>query len=198
MSYEDTCYLSATKALKLFKRRKLSPVELMRAIIKRTEKVEPVINAFTETFFEEALAQARKSEARYMKKDGRTRALEGFKNGDVRVLVATDIAARGIDIDQLPLVVNHDLPDVPHDYVHRIGRTGRAGRDGQAISLVAPDEIGLLRSIERLVNQRIAPQVLPGYEPSPHAVHAQPDSRPPMRGRPQQGAGRRPARGPRG
>ncbi|MEA3219836.1 DEAD/DEAH box helicase [Immundisolibacter sp.] len=122
----------------------------------------------------------------------RTRALEGFKNGDVRVLVATDIAARGIDIDQLPLVVNHDLPDVPHDYVHRIGRTGRAGRDGQAISLVAPDEIGLLRSIERLVNQRISPQVLPGYEPSPHAARAEPDARPPQRGRPPQGAGRRP------
>jgi len=130
----------------------------------------------------------------------RTRALEGFKNGDVRVLVATDIAARGIDIDQLPLVVNHDLPDVPHDYVHRIGRTGRAGRDGQAISLVAPDEIGLLRSIERLVNQRISPQVLPGYEPSPHAVNSAPEPRPPMRGgrRPGASGQQRPGRFSRG
>ncbi|GAB4360715.1 MAG: ATP-dependent RNA helicase RhlE [Immundisolibacter sp.] len=96
----------------------------------------------------------------------RTRALDGFKSGDVRVLVATDIAARGLDIHQLPLVVNHDLPQVPADYVHRIGRTGRAGSDGRAISLVAPDEMGLLRSIERLINLRITPQVLPGYEPS--------------------------------
>ncbi len=132
----------------------------------------------------------------------RTRALEGFKNGSVRVLVATDIAARGLDIDQLPLVVNHDLPDVPHDYVHRIGRTGRAGRDGQAISLVAPDEIGLLRSIERLVNQRISPQVLPGYEPSRNAPAAPPDARPPMRGGQRSGPGasapRRPARWARG
>jgi ATP-dependent RNA helicase RhlE len=130
----------------------------------------------------------------------RTRALEGFKNGDVRVLVATDIAARGIDIDQLPLVVNHDLPDVPHDYVHRIGRTGRAGRDGQAISLVAPDEIGLLRSIERLVNQRISPQVRPGYEPSPQAVNSAPEPRPPMRGgrRPGASGQQRPGRFSRG
>jgi ATP-dependent RNA helicase RhlE len=128
----------------------------------------------------------------------RTRALEGFKNGSVRVLVATDIAARGLDIDQLPLVVNHDLPEVPADYVHRIGRTGRAGRTGHAISLVSPDEVDLLRNIERLVKQRIAPQVLPGYEPSPHAVHAPPEPRPPMRGGQRHGGARRPARGARG
>ena len=128
----------------------------------------------------------------------RTRALEGFKNGRVRVLVATDIAARGLDIDQLPLVVNHDLPEVPADYVHRIGRTGRAGRTGHAISLVSPDEIDLLRNIERLVKQRIAPQVLPGYEPSPRAVQPQTDVRPPMRGGQRHGGARRPARGPRG
>ena len=128
----------------------------------------------------------------------RTRALEGFKNGSVRVLVATDIAARGLDIDQLPLVVNHDLPEVPADYVHRIGRTGRAGRAGHAISLVSPDEVDLLRNIERLVKQRIAPQVLPGYELSPHAAQAKPESRPPMRGSQRHGGARRTARGPRG
>ena len=119
----------------------------------------------------------------------RTRALEGFKSGDLRVLVATDIAARGLDIHQLPLVVNHDLPQVPADYVHRIGRTGRAGRDGRAISLVAPDEMGLLRSIERLINLRITPQVLPGYEPSGAAAMAEPDE-------PRRGGERRPAAGP--
>ncbi|WP_372696267.1 DEAD/DEAH box helicase, partial [Immundisolibacter sp.] len=116
----------------------------------------------------------------------RTRALEGFKSGDLRVLVATDIAARGLDIDQLPLVVNHDLPQVPADYVHRIGRTGRAGRDGRAISLVAPDEIGLLRSIERLINLRITPQVLPGYEPSAGAASM-------VSPEPRRGGDRRPA-----
>jgi ATP-dependent RNA helicase RhlE len=100
----------------------------------------------------------------------RTRALEAFKSGELRVLVATDIAARGLDIHQLPLVVNHDLPQVPADYVHRIGRTGRAGHDGRAISLVAPDEMGLLQGIERLIKQRIPPQVLPGYEPSAAAA----------------------------
>jgi ATP-dependent RNA helicase RhlE len=119
----------------------------------------------------------------------RTRALEGFKSGDLRVLVATDIAARGLDIHQLPLVVNHDLPHVPADYVHRIGRTGRAGRDGRAISLVAPDEIGLLRSIERLINLRITPQVLPGYEPSGGAAAAEPDE-------PRRGGQRRPPAAP--
>ncbi|MFZ5491160.1 MAG: DEAD/DEAH box helicase [Pseudomonadota bacterium] len=126
----------------------------------------------------------------------RTRALEGFKNGNVRVLVATDIAARGLDIDQLPLVVNHDLPEVPADYVHRIGRTGRAGRAGHAISLVSPDELDLLRNIERLVQQRIAPQVLPGYEPSPHAAAEarQAQARAPGRGGPSAGRSHRGSR----
>ncbi|MES9992631.1 MAG: DEAD/DEAH box helicase, partial [Candidatus Thiodiazotropha sp.] len=80
----------------------------------------------------------------------RTRALAGFKSGEIRVLVATDIAARGLDIDQLPHVVNYELPNVPEDYVHRIGRTGRAGNEGEAISLVCVDEHKLLRDIERL------------------------------------------------
>jgi ATP-dependent RNA helicase RhlE len=91
----------------------------------------------------------------------------------VEVLVATDIAARGIDIDQLPHVVNYDLPNVPHDYVHRIGRTGRAGADGEAISLMCVDEIGFVRDIERLIRRTIPREVIPGFEPDPNEV-AQP------------------------
>jgi ATP-dependent RNA helicase RhlE len=97
----------------------------------------------------------------------RTRALAGFKRGDVRVLVATDIAARGLDIDQLPHVVNYELPNVPEDYVHRIGRTGRAGNEGQAVSLVCVDEHKLLRDIETLLKRRIPSEVLEGYAPDP-------------------------------
>lgn len=97
----------------------------------------------------------------------RTRALAAFKNGGVRVLVATDIAARGLDIAQLPHVVNYDLPNVPEDYVHRIGRTGRAGNEGEAISLVCVDEHKLLRDIERLLKRDIPKVVLEGYEPDP-------------------------------
>ena len=85
--------------------------------------------------------------------NARTKALADFKAGEVRILVATDIAARGLDIDQLPHVVNFELPNVDEDYVHRIGRTGRAGRSGEAISLVAPDEEKLLKSIERMTKQ---------------------------------------------
>ncbi len=95
----------------------------------------------------------------------RTRALADFKNGNVRVLVATDIAARGLDIDKLPYVVNFDLPNVPEDYVHRIGRTGRASNEGLAVSLVSPDEKGLLRDIERLLKRELPQEVLPGFEP---------------------------------
>ncbi len=97
----------------------------------------------------------------------RTRALAGFKAGTVRVLVATDIAARGLDIDQLPHVVNFELPNVPEDYVHRIGRTGRAGNQGEALSLVCIDEHKLLRDIERLLGRKLPSVVLPGYEPDP-------------------------------
>jgi ATP-dependent RNA helicase RhlE len=96
----------------------------------------------------------------------RTRALQDFKQGKVRVLVATDVASRGLDIDQLPHVVNFELPDVPEDYVHRIGRTGRAGNEGRAVSLVCGDEYLLLKNIERLLNQTLARNVIPGYEPS--------------------------------
>ncbi|MDG4867108.1 DEAD/DEAH box helicase [Guyparkeria sp. 1SP6A2] len=99
----------------------------------------------------------------------RTRALESFKNGTIRVLVATDIAARGIDIAHLPYVVNFELPNVAEDYVHRIGRTGRAGESGEAISLVCIDEHKLLAGIERLTKQKFTRHVVPGFEPDPNA-----------------------------
>ena len=97
----------------------------------------------------------------------RTKALAEFKTGDLTVLVATDIAARGIDIDMLPHVVNFELPNVPEDYVHRIGRTGRAGAKGEAISLVCVDENGFLREIERLIKREIPKEVIAGYAPNP-------------------------------
>lgn len=100
----------------------------------------------------------------------RTKALEGFKKGTVRVLVATDIAARGLDIPLLPHVVNFELPNISEDYVHRIGRTGRAGASGEAVSLVSPDERGYLRDIEKLVGLRIPSGTLEGFEPDPNAV----------------------------
>lgn len=103
----------------------------------------------------------------------RTKALEDFKRNAIRVLVATDIAARGIDIDQLPHVVNYELPNVPEDYVHRIGRTGRAEREGEAISLVCVDEIKFLRDIEKLMKRDIESVVLPGFEPDP-SIKAEP------------------------
>ena len=95
----------------------------------------------------------------------RTKALADFKKGDLQVLVATDIAARGIDIDQLPHVVNYELPNVPEDYVHRIGRTGRAGAQGEAVSLVCVDENGFLRDIEKLIKREIPKEIIPGFEP---------------------------------
>lgn len=112
----------------------------------------------------------------------RTRALADFKNGKARVLVATDIAARGIDIDRLPHVVNYELPHVPEDYVHRIGRTARAGQAGHAVSLVCVDEKHLLADIERLLKFNIEKQVIPGYEPDVR-IKAEPI---------QQGRGQRP------
>ena len=115
----------------------------------------------------------------------RTRALADFKSGKVQVLVATDIAARGLDIDQLPHVVNYDLPNVPEDYVHRIGRTGRAGREGEAISLVCVDELKLLRDIERLIKREIPKRVIEGYEPDA-SIKAEPieNGRPQKRNKP--------------
>jgi ATP-dependent RNA helicase RhlE len=111
----------------------------------------------------------------------RTRALADFKAGSVRVLVATDIAARGLDIDRLPYVVNFELPNVPGDYVHRIGRTARAGREGHAVSLVCVDERQLLADIERLIKRKIEVQVVPGFEPDPRIK-----PEPIQKGRPQQ------------
>jgi ATP-dependent RNA helicase RhlE len=99
----------------------------------------------------------------------RTRALAEFKDGGLQVLVATDIAARGIDIDQLPHVVNYDLPNQPEDYVHRIGRTGRAGASGEAVSLVCVDEHEMLKDIEKLIKQTLTREVIPGFEPDPNA-----------------------------
>ncbi|MEO7392358.1 MAG: DEAD/DEAH box helicase [Ramlibacter sp.] len=97
----------------------------------------------------------------------RTQALAGFKSGDIRALVATDIAARGIDIDDLPHVVNFEIPNVPEDYVHRIGRTGRAGNDGAAVSLVCLDEEGFMKEIERFTRQQIPDQLIEGFAPEP-------------------------------
>ena len=99
----------------------------------------------------------------------RTRALAAFKAGELQVLVATDIAARGLDIDELPHVVNFELPNVAEDYVHRIGRTGRAGNEGQAISLVCVDEHGLLKNIERMIKRDLEKRIEPGFEPDPNA-----------------------------
>lgn len=99
----------------------------------------------------------------------RTKALAGFKNGSVRVLVATDIAARGLDIPLLPHVINFELPNISEDYVHRIGRTGRAGASGEAISLVSADETSYLAGIEKLTSQRIPVSIIEGFEPDPNA-----------------------------
>jgi len=99
----------------------------------------------------------------------RTKALAEFKDGSLQVLVATDIAARGIDIDQLPHVVNYDLPNIPEDYVHRIGRTGRAGATGEAVSLVCVDEHQMLKDIEKLIKQTLPREVITGFEPDMNA-----------------------------
>lgn len=119
----------------------------------------------------------------------RTKALADFKAGKLTTLVATDIAARGIDIDQLPHVVNYDLPNVPEDYVHRIGRTGRAGSNGVAVSLVCVDEHQMLKDIERLIKQTLPQEIIPGFEPDPNAK-AQP-----IQLRSNQGQGQRQGRG---
>jgi ATP-dependent RNA helicase RhlE len=118
----------------------------------------------------------------------RTKALSDFKNGAVSVLVATDIAARGLDIDELPHVVNFELPHVAEDYVHRIGRTGRAGKEGTAVSLVCVDELRLLKDIERLVKHDIQKEIVPGYQPDP-TIKAEPI----QKGRFSQNSDRRPA-----
>jgi len=121
----------------------------------------------------------------------RTRALAGFKDGSVRILVATDIAARGLDIDQLPHVVNYELPNVAEDYVHRIGRTGRAGNEGEAMSLVCVDELRLLRDIERLLGRKIRSETIEGYDPDP-SIPAEPIQNGRGGGRRDQGGAGRP------
>ena len=100
----------------------------------------------------------------------RTNALSGFKNGSIEILVATDIAARGLDIPLLPHVVNFELPNIPEDYVHRVGRTGRAGANGKAISLVCIDEKEYLSNIEKLIKLKIPSKIKSGFEPDPHAI----------------------------
>jgi ATP-dependent RNA helicase RhlE len=100
----------------------------------------------------------------------RTRALGEFKDGKLVALVATDIAARGIDIDSLPYVINYEIPNIAEDYVHRIGRTGRAGVEGEAISLVSHDERAFMRDIEKLIKRNLEHEVLVGFEPSAHAA----------------------------
>jgi len=123
----------------------------------------------------------------------RTRALEEFKLSKVRVLVATDIAARGLDIDQLPHVVNFELPHVAEDYVHRIGRTGRAGSEGEAVSLVCVDENHLLRDIERLLKRDLPRVVIAGHEPDP-SIRAEPILNGRGGGKPRGGAQQRPSK----
>jgi len=131
----------------------------------------------------------------------RTAALEGFRNGNILVLVATDIASRGIDINQLPCVVNFDLPYVPEDYVHRIGRTGRVGTLGLAVSLFSEDESKQLQSIERVIGRKFEREIIPGFAPSKKAPVSSPyddeeygnfeaDPKPQRRGQ-SQGRGRR-------
>jgi ATP-dependent RNA helicase RhlE len=115
--------------------------------------------------------------------NARTRALEQFKEGQVRVLVATDIAARGLDIEALPHVVNYDLPHVAEDYVHRIGRTGRAGAEGEAVSLVSPEERPLMAAIERLMNRKVEQRVVEGFEPGSAAPQPQDQREQPQRQR---------------
>ncbi len=128
--------------------------------------------------------------------NARTRALERFKNNELRILVATDIAARGLDIEALPHVVNYDLPHVAEDYVHRIGRTGRAGAEGEAVSLVSPEERSLMAAIERLMNRTVESRVVPGFEPGSHAPRENQDpareQRPPRRPDQRSGRGGRP------
>jgi len=104
----------------------------------------------------------------------RTKALDQFKNGGVRILVATDIAARGLDIDQLPQVVNYELPHVPEDYVHRIGRTGRAGASGKAVSLVGEDEFKQLSDIEKLIKKQLPRKTAEGFKPLDDRVRVAP------------------------
>jgi ATP-dependent RNA helicase RhlE len=119
----------------------------------------------------------------------RTRALKRFKDNELRVLVATDIAARGLDIELLPHVVNYDLPHVAEDYVHRIGRTGRAGSSGAAVSLVSHEDRPLLTAIERLMKRSVELRVVPGFEPGQHQPRPQAEPQRPHRQQQRHGQG---------
>jgi len=167
--------------------RRNAPTELVTHVVHpvaRERKRELLRNLIVDGHWQQVLVFARMKHganrlAEQLLKDGlaaaaihgnksqnaRTKALADFKEGAVRVLVATDIAARGLDIEQLPHVVNFELPNVPEDYVHRIGRTGRAGTPGHAVSLVSPDEAEFLRDIERLMRKPLPRVVVPGFEP---------------------------------
>jgi len=126
--------------------------------------------------------------------NARTRALEQFKAGEMRVLVATDIAARGLDIEALPHVVNYDLPHVAEDYVHRIGRTGRAGAEGEAVSLVGHEDRPLMAAIEKLMNRKVESRVIEGFEPGTASARAPEAGQPQRREakqQPRRGQGRR-------
>ena len=123
----------------------------------------------------------------------RTKALAGFKNNDVRVLVATDIAARGLDIPLLPHVINFELPNIPEDYVHRIGRTGRAGAIGEALSLVCGEEMEYARDIEKLLGQRFDMQTVEGFEPN--ESESAPQAKKPQSKKPQASFSRKPKTG---
>jgi ATP-dependent RNA helicase RhlE len=168
-----------------------------------------VAHLITMGAWEQVLIFTRTKLAEYLDKNGlpaaaihgnksqsaRTKALADFKANKLRILVATDIAARGLDIDQLPHVVNFELPNVSEDYVHRIGRTGRAGRSGGAVSLVSPDEEKLLRDIERMTKQKIDEGSLAGFEP-PAQAEMNSDRPERARGAPSNGRGQRPAAAP--
>jgi ATP-dependent RNA helicase RhlE len=127
----------------------------------------------------------------------RIEALEGFKNNKVQILVATDVAARGLDIIDLPLVVNYELPHVAEDYIHRIGRTGRAGATGEAISLVSPDEEKHLVEIEKLLRRKIEVKILDGFVPSESRPEMRSSARPPRAAHAPAASSRDPGREPR-
>jgi len=136
--------------------------------------------------------------------NARVRALTRFKDNELRVLVATDIAARGLDIEALPHVVNYDMPHVAEDYVHRIGRTGRAGVEGEAVSLVSPEDRPLMAAIERLINRTVEQRVIEGFEPGtrgearqeqPRREQRQPQRRPQQQQQRQSHGQQQPRRG---
>jgi len=129
--------------------------------------------------------------------NARTRALADFKAGEMRVLVATDIAARGLDIEALPHVVNYDMPHVAEDYVHRIGRTGRAGVEGEAVSLVSHEDRPLLAAIERLMNRKVESKIIAGFEPGTASTRPAQPPQPQQRRPQQQQRQRRPEQQPR-